>query len=481
MEIRRCMNCMNEISETGRYCPVCGADNRSIEQPDFAMKCGSILHGRYLIGRMLGKGEFDITYIGMDMILNVKVAVKEYFPVEMVTRDSGGSPQILWNMSQEARDWRERGYHIFLKEARKMVKIEDLPSIAWVRDFFLENETAYIVMDYVEGITLKQKLLKDGPISFLECLGLLRPMMESLMKAHKQGMIHRHISPDNIMIQSDGTVCLLDLGSAKDMSAIQGPETRPVVKKEFSPLEEYVGGDKSGTWTDVYALCATIYYCITGKLLPDALSRFDHEEVYFPDEWKAQLSSGQIAALESGLSVRIENRTQGVELLLKQLEDKSAAEYGEAEDSAEKKEKQGKTEGEPENQKELQKTRSLRKPASFYGKILGVVLASCLLAAAVFIRIIRHFSPADSSETVEPHDKEELRESRNTSENLPGEEDPEVKSQARPGTMEDNDTEEQEEDIQVNLDEIENSLDELNEEINKELKKSISQDNFRLN
>ena len=211
MEINRCVGCMNELKPGERYCPVCGCDNLNIEQPSYALRPHTILHGRYLIGKVLGKGGFGITYIGLDLTLNVKVAVKEYFPMGEVSREQGHSAALRWNPSRAGTEHRQKGYDSFLKEARKMAKIDQIPSIVRVRDTFLENETAYIVMDYAEGVTLKEKLLKNGTMTFSECVQLFSPMIEDLAKVHKQGMIHRDISPDNIMVQPDGSVRLLDV------------------------------------------------------------------------------------------------------------------------------------------------------------------------------------------------------------------------------------------------------------------------------
>ncbi|MEY8391610.1 BspA family leucine-rich repeat surface protein [Lachnospiraceae bacterium 45-W7] len=404
MKIKRCMSCMSELSETGRQCPICGTDNQSIEQPAYALKCNSMLHGRYLIGKVLGQGGFGITYIGLDTTLNVKVAIKEYFPMGMVSREPGESSRILWNTTQSGQAQRQSGYDSFLKEARKMAKIDQIPSIVRVRDMFLDNETAYIVMDYVEGITLKQKLLKNGPLNFSACMKLLRPMMEDLAKVHRQGMIHRDISPDNIMIQSDGSVRLLDLGAAKDMTSAHGPSSQLVAKKGFSPFEQYMDGGKIGPWTDVYALCATIYYCMSGKLLPDALERIEHEEINFPEHMRRNLSPEAIAALKAGLGVKIENRIQSVEELLGRLGTKKAGEENGAPQSGWERQSAQDTSGpktdfshfgqQPQMEKIVPTGNISAKTAasgfmiSFMKNNRWTALGLCLLLFAVFIQMI---------------------------------------------------------------------------------------------
>lgn len=319
MEIRRCIGCMEDMGATaGNYCPHCGYDN-SGNAPGHpcAMHPNTILHGRYLVGRTLGQGGFAITYIGFDLVLNVKVAVKEYFPMGAAARE-GKSNALCWN-SMNNTEQRQGAYESFLREARKTAKIDQIPSIVRVRDTFYENETAYIVMDYVEGTTLKEKLLREGTMPFSACIKLLAPMMEGLARVHEAGLIHRDISPDNIMVQPDGSVKLLDLGAARDISVNQGPQSQLVTKNGFSPLEQYTEAGQIGPWTDIYALCATIYYCITGKLLSSALDRMNNPELNFSLPLKEPLSASAEAALKAGLEVDSRNRTRDVKELLSRL------------------------------------------------------------------------------------------------------------------------------------------------------------------
>lgn len=319
MEIKRCIGCMEDMGNaSGVFCPHCGYNNsESTPKQPYAMQPNTLLHGRYLVGRVLGQGGFGITYIGFDMVLNLKVAIKEYFPMGSATRE-GNSSTLRWN-SMNSTEQRQEAYESFLKEARKTAKLDQVAAIVRVRDTFYENETAYIIMDYVEGTTLKEKLLKEGTMSFSACVKLLTPLMEGLVKVHEMGMVHRDISPDNIMVQPDGNVKLLDLGAAKDMSVNQGPQSQLVTKNGFSPLEQYTESGQIGPWTDVYALSATIYYCITGKLLPSALDRMSSPELNFSLPMKEPLPALAAAALKEGLVVDQRNRTQNVRAFLNQL------------------------------------------------------------------------------------------------------------------------------------------------------------------
>ena len=339
MLICRCPHCMGDLSgyeqevppicgygmdESGveykhGLCPLCGFDIEGTEQPAEALPRNTILHGKYLIGNVLGQGGFGITYIGFDLSLEIKVAIKEYYPAGSVIRHEGKN-SVIWNDTQNSRGYQKSAYEDFLKEARKMAKMDQILSIVRVRETFLENETAYIVMDYVEGETLKARLKRDGVMKFSDCIALLRPMMEDLEKVHAQGLIHRDISPDNIMIQPDGKVKLLDLGAAKDLTLQKEGVSQLVTKKGFSPFEQYMDSGKIGPWTDVYALCATIYYACFGKLIPSALERMDRDTLSFNLPSKEPLSKSAINALKNGLELRVKDRTPSVGQLLEEIQ-----------------------------------------------------------------------------------------------------------------------------------------------------------------
>ena len=325
MLIKRCPHCMADLKDyDDGPCPFCGFDQDATPQPDEAMRRNTILHGKYLIGDVLGQGGFGITYIGFDLSLESKVAIKEYCPVGAATRRQGQN-SLLWNNSHLSQAFRQSAYDDFLKEARKMAKMDQIPSIVRVRETFLENETAYIVMDYIEGETLKTRLKRDGVMKFADCIALLRPMMEDLDKVHAQGLIHRDISPDNIMIQPDGKVKLLDLGAAKDLTLQKEGVSQLVTKKGFSPPEQYMDSGKIGPWTDVYALCATIYYACYGRMVTPSLERLGQDTLTFSLAAKEPLPPEAVQALKQGLAVRVEERTQSVGQLLAQLESTSSA------------------------------------------------------------------------------------------------------------------------------------------------------------
>ena len=321
MEINRCPHCMRELTgHRGGACPFCGFNAQKSPQPAEAMPRNTILNGKYLVGDVLGRGGFGITYIGFDLSLESRVAIKEYYPSGAAMRREGES-ELYWSSSYKFHSSREDAKNYFLKEARKMARVENIPSVVRVRETFLANETAYIVMDYVEGETLKARLRREGPMTYTACYALLRPMMQDLCKIHRQGVIHRDISPDNIMIQGDGSVKLLDLGAAKDLNKHSDEVSVPVGKNGYSPMEQYLNNGRIGPWTDVYALCATIYYACYGKRVPQSLERLEQDTLRFDLPTREPIPPYVVGALRKGLAVRAADRTQSVDALLDQLEE----------------------------------------------------------------------------------------------------------------------------------------------------------------
>ena len=316
MENRRCMKCMHALAAGETVCPECGRPYGSVKAESFALKPGTILDGKYLVGEMLGQGGFGITYIGFDLLLEQKIAIKEYFPMStgMVSRE--GRSTVVWSDAVMQKSGVEKGFDSFLKEARKMAKLRSIPSVVGVNSVFIQNETAYIVMDFIEGETLLKKLQREGPMDYGTCVSLMTPIMQALSEVHKHGIIHRDISPDNIMVQNDGRLILLDLGAAKDLD-IQGKDgnmqsSQMVAKQGFSPVEQYGRDGKIGSWTDVYAMAATIYYCCTGVLPPSATDRTIGDTL----TCRPRLTKEQFDVLAFCMNVLPQNRPQNMDALL---------------------------------------------------------------------------------------------------------------------------------------------------------------------
>ena len=269
------------------------------------------LIGRYIIEGVLGQGGFGITYLGIDELHEKKVAIKEFFPQGIVTRNIEYQDTVTVTFVGE-KDNYEKGKERFLKEARTMAKFSKDEGIVKALDFFEINNTAYIVMEYLEGITLKQYLRENQRIAPEDLIELLVPLIESLDEIHSQGMIHRDISPDNIMVLPDGRIKLMDFGAARDYTEFGEKSLSIVLKPGYAPPEQYQTHGIQGPWTDIYALCATMYKCITGENPPDAIERVMDDSLKKISEFGIAIPPQEEEAIIKGMSVSAKDRYQDI-------------------------------------------------------------------------------------------------------------------------------------------------------------------------
>lgn len=310
-----CFGCMEEID--GYPCPHCSWSPAAETKP-YALRPGSILKGRYLIGKVLGQGGFGITYMGLDLHLQRKLAIKEYYPSDFVCRkDSSGT--VSWFSGEMARNARESGQDMFLQEARRMSKVSRIPEVVQVFDMFRENDTAYICMDYIDGITLQKLMKSAGSLTWNRARKIFLPAIAAMEKVHKAGVIHRDLSPDNIMLQQDGSVRILDLGAAKDLKVNSGKFSVQVAKSGFSPPEQYLQKSNSGSWSDVYAMAATIYYALTGKLPLPSLDRMNQDTLSWDLPQLQALPEHVLYALQQAMALQIADRTQTMAAFRREL------------------------------------------------------------------------------------------------------------------------------------------------------------------
>ena len=316
MKLNKCLGCMEPFQ--GYPCPRCGFDPKSVKAAEYALPMVTILSGKYLVGRVLGQGGFGITYIGWDIALERKVAIKEYFPSGQVSRNPG-TRDLTWYTSEQSQQARQDGMQMFLKEARKMSKVDDIPNVVRVRDLFQENGTAYIVMDFVEGETLKARLQRIGPMSWEQAKEIFLPAIQAMEQVHKAGLVHRDLSPDNLMLTPEGKVMILDLGAAKDLSINSGASSMQVAKGGFSPLEQYTQRGTSGPWTDVYSMAATIYYTLTGELLPNAVDRVEEDPLNWTISTLQAMPKPTLETLKNAMALSVKKRMQSMAELEKGL------------------------------------------------------------------------------------------------------------------------------------------------------------------
>ncbi len=311
-----CLGCMEQYNDEFEVCPYCGFIKGTPSEEAYHMDPGAVIHNRYLVGRVIGSGGFGITYLGYDLTLQKKVAIKEYFPVEFATRMQNQTMVTVF--SGEKEEQFITGMKKSLDEARRLAEFQQTPGITQVFDFFEENNTAYIVMEFLEGETLKEKLKRDGVMTVEEALPIIFAVLGALKTVHVKDMIHRDIAPDNIYLLKSGEVKLLDFGASRQVTGTHSKSLTVILKPGYAPVEQYQSGGDQGPWTDVYALAATFYKMITGKRPPDSTERWKTDTLKEPSKLGVKINKNIENALMNALHVRMEDRT------------KSAAEFEEA-------------------------------------------------------------------------------------------------------------------------------------------------------
>ena len=279
------------------------------EKYPLALSEGSVLAGQYIIEGVLGQGGFGITYVATDYKSGSKVAIKEFFPDTMATRDG----TTVMSFTGERAEGFEYGKNCFLQEAQTLAQFIDIKNIVRIFTYFEENSTAYFVMEYVEGESFDEYIKKrGGKISFDEASKLLIPVMDALAAVHDKGIVHRDVTPDNIFICNDGTVKLLDFGAARYSIGDKSKSLDVVLKHGFAPKEQYTRHGRQGAFTDVYSLGATFYYAITGKKLPDSIDRLEDDDMIPPSNLGVDIPEDKEEVLFKAISVQPQDRFQNM-------------------------------------------------------------------------------------------------------------------------------------------------------------------------
>lgn len=282
-----------------------------MEKNSYSLQRNTGLIGRYVIQEVLGQGGFGITYLGIDKLYGNKVAIKEYYPQKIAMRKAQYEDVVTVTSIEEKNNY-NKGKKRFLDEAQVMARFNKNEGIVKILDFFEANNTAYIVMEYLEGITLKQYLGKYGVIQFRNLIEMMLPLLEALIEIHSQGLIHRDISPDNIMVQHNSKLKLMDFGAARDYTESGNKSLTVILKPGYAPPEQYQTHGVQGPWTDIYALCATIYKCLTGITPPDAIARVMDDKFKEPDQLDGKLSPDIKKILWKGMNIFPEERCQDI-------------------------------------------------------------------------------------------------------------------------------------------------------------------------
>lgn len=305
-----CLNCFSTLDKSG-FCFHCRTKSDDSVNPPMVLQMRNILNNRYIISRPLGMGGFGITYLAWDLKESRRVAIKEFFPKGYTSREHSGrvnvtSPDYITSFNH----WLKA----FVQEAQILIRINHLHGIVKLYDFFEENNTAYIVMDYLEGESLRDFLTARGckiPVS--EALKILRPVLESLVILHQYGVIHKDISPENIQIIQNKYVKLMDFGAAALYKNREPEKPFIVLKAGFSPIELYHPLKyRQGPWSDVYQIGATLYNCITGYIPSPATERLQKDLLPRPSALGAQVPVAVENAIMKSLAVLPEKRYSNI-------------------------------------------------------------------------------------------------------------------------------------------------------------------------
>ena len=331
-----CMGCMHKLDWDGR-CHYCGFDERNYKKDQQLGLHTRLKNGEYMIGRQLGQGGFGITYIGMDTTLLQTVAIKEYFPFGAVRRNDRNEIELY---DEKYRKDYEKGLESFLCEGRILARFSNLTAVVGVKNFFHENNTAYLVMDYVEGLSVREYVKHYGVLSPDRTLFLVQQVIADMQMIHHKQVLHRDVSADNLIITHNGSLKLIDFGATRQEFTKNQYTGTILCKQGYSAIEQYSTGRNQGPWTDIYGLCASIYFMLTGVVPDSAPDRIQNDCVRSLVQMdEIAMPKVQKEAIMKGLAVEVEHRCHTMAELYaalygEKLEDISGYYEGENNESA---------------------------------------------------------------------------------------------------------------------------------------------------
>lgn len=280
---------------------------------------GTKLHNRYVIENVVGNGGFGITYCAFDTLSNRLVAIKEFYTDKYMTRDVAVSLDVILSEDEGEMEKLYKCHDNFLREIKIMKVLQNVPYISRIRDSFYENGTEYIVMNLLKGQTLSECAKKKGGIMRpAELLPPLEHVLIALEEMHALGFVHRDISPGNLFLTEDGDLYLIDFGTASSMDKTSELRNIQIFEHKGFQAPEFNEIDKQGVWTDIYSLCATIVYLVTGEgvQIPEERIKYDAIPAMLT---KSALSNRQQNAILQGLNLDIARRYQSAKELRNDL------------------------------------------------------------------------------------------------------------------------------------------------------------------
>ena len=307
-----CSRCMRIIEDEEEICPHCGYDPYHVKE-EHMLEEGTLLNnGRYQIGAVIGSGGFGITYAAWDRKFDQPVAIKEYYSKSLCQRDTTEDDTVTVNPNSEYVY--QKGLDRFIREAKILNTLENVKNVVPVIEWFEANNTAYIVMKYIRGVTLEE-YVKENNIQPQKLIAMMKDIVDALVLIHAQGIIHRDISPTNIMVQEDGTMILIDFGAAALEEQIeQGKGKTAIFNRRYAPPEQYDESGMQGPWTDVYALSATLYTLICNEPPLESVARLGKDTLKSPLELEVRIKKYQNKAIMEGLVLKPEKRIQSMDI-----------------------------------------------------------------------------------------------------------------------------------------------------------------------
>lgn len=315
--MKLCMGCMNQIEENVKVCPHCGFNETDLRQESYYLAPGTVIGGKYIVGRVLSYGGNVISYLGMNAEVNQKVIVKEYLPSDFSTRSEGEKEITIY--SGDAKEQFETGLTNFLNEATRIQSLRNPEGIARVYDCIAENDTGYVISEYVNGHTLKEILDTGKRYSVNEAKNFICQILKGLSKVHPLDIIHCDISPETIMITDLGEIKLLDFGATRYVTTANSKSLAIILKQGYAPEEQYRSGGIRGPWTDIYALGAVMYRMITGVVPQESVERMLVDELKEPSKLGISIPENIENALMNALNVYQADRTSSAEMFLQEL------------------------------------------------------------------------------------------------------------------------------------------------------------------
>ncbi len=307
-----CMGCMNDI-DGEQICPVCGYDN-SLQNHSQALPVKYVIKNRYVIGKALSVNGEGITYIAWDLSNNVSVKIKEYFPLGVAFRN----PDATVSIAPDKKYVFNEGLLEFI-EIGRIIMSKSFPALQDVEDVFESDGTAYTVYQNIQGITLSEFLARNGGVlKWEQARALFLPLIDTVKSMNDIGMVHGGICPETIIVGRDGKLRITEYG-IKRLRVSDGD-----IENEFfdgyAAIEQYgVMNMRTGPYTDVYGLCATLFRIFIGDVVPKATLRMENPGLAIPSKFAEELPRHVLAALANGLKVNPNERTANIEALKNEL------------------------------------------------------------------------------------------------------------------------------------------------------------------